>query len=83
MNVTQNIEFCTKFPSLNNDFSEMKKFQPKPLKRQGNTGLKTPNPGGFWITLKTQQDISVRVRPVRGGVPLTGYVSASTEPFKN
>ena len=47
----------------------MKKFQPKPLKPQLNTCLKTPNPEGFWMTLKTRQDISVRLPPARGRDP--------------
>ena len=44
MNVSQNAKFSTKFPTLNNDFSEMRKFQPKPLKPRCDIGLKTPNP---------------------------------------
>ena len=46
-NVSQNAKFSTKFPTLNKDFSEMRKFQQKPLKPQLNTCLKTPNPEGF------------------------------------
>ena len=39
----------------------MKKFQQKPLKPRRNTGLKTPNPEGFWITPKIRQDRLVTV----------------------
>ena len=51
MNVSQNAKFSTKFPTLNKDFSEMRKFQPKPWKSPVGNCLKTPNPEGFWITL--------------------------------
>ncbi len=53
--------FSAKFPTLNKDFSEMRKFQPKPLKPRCNICLKTPNPEGFWMTLKTGQDMLVRL----------------------
>ena len=56
MNVSQNAEFSTKFPILNQDFSEMRKFQLKPLKPRCNIGLKTPNPEGFGLTPKTRRD---------------------------
>ena len=69
MNVSQNAEFSTKFPILNQDFSEMRKFQAKPLIPQLNTGLKTPNPEGFGIILKSRQDRLVRVKCSRGGYP--------------
>ena len=50
----------------------MAEFQLKPLKPRGNTGLKTPNPEGFWITPKIRQDRLVRVRFAKGGgTPLT------------
>ena len=49
--------FSTKFPTLNKDFSEMRQFQPKPLKPRFDIGLKTPNPEGFGVTLKTLRDI--------------------------
>ena len=48
MNASQKAEFSTKFPTLDKDFSELRKFQSKPLKPRCNTGLKTPNPEGFW-----------------------------------
>ena len=69
MNVSQNGEFCTEFSTLNKDFCEMRKFQPKPLKPRGNTGLKTPNPEGFWITPKIRQERLVTVQNAGGGPP--------------
>ena len=69
MNDSQNAEFCTKFPTSTQDFFEMRKFQQKPLKPHCNTGLKTPNPEGFGITLKSRQDRLVRVKCSRGGTP--------------
>ena len=53
MNASQNANFSTKFPTLNKYFSEMRKFQPKPLKPRYDICLKTPNPGGFWVAPKT------------------------------
>ena len=61
MEVSQNVEFWTKFSKLSKDLSEMRKFQAKPLIPQLNTGLKTPNPEGFGIILKSRQDRLVRV----------------------
>ena len=58
-----------KILNSNNDFSELRKFQPKPLKPRFDIGLKTPNPEGFRITLKTLRDISIFMNPVRGGGP--------------
>ena len=81
MNVSQNAEFCTEFSTLNKDFCEMRKFQPKPVKPRGNTGLKTPNPEGFWITPKIRQDRLVRVRFARGS-PLAHLDTNMTLPFK-
>ena len=53
----KNANFSTKYPTLNTDFSEMRKNQVKPLKPQLALWLKTPNPEGFWITPKTLRDI--------------------------
>ncbi len=53
--------FSKMFPTLNKDFFEMTKFQSKPLKPRGSPYLKTPNPEGFWITLKTWQARSDQV----------------------
>ena len=69
MNASKKAEFSTKFPTLDIDFAELRKFQSKPLQPRCNTGLKTPNPEGFWITPKTRQDILIRLRLVRGPPP--------------
>ena len=45
MNVSQKAKFSTMFPTLSKDFSEMRKFQPKPLKPRCNIS----NPEGFFI----------------------------------
>ena len=63
-------KLATKFSTFNKDFCEMKRFQPKPLKPRGNTGLKTPNPEGFWITPKIRQDRLVTVSCYRGVPPV-------------
>ena len=55
INASQNVKFYTKFPTLNKDFSEMRKFQAKPLKLRCDICLKTPNPEGFWITPKSRK----------------------------
>ena len=55
INDSQNAKLSTKFSTLNKDFSEMRKFQAKPLKPRCDTGLKTPNPEGFWITPKSRK----------------------------
>ena len=55
MNVSKNADFSTNFQTLNKDFSEMRKFQLKPLKPRCDICLKTPNPEGFWVTPKTRQ----------------------------
>ena len=60
----------------------MKTFQTKPLKPRVNTGLKTPNPEGFLITLKTRQDKLVTVSWFRGGPPLNQNNTSMTLPFK-
>ena len=52
---SQNAKLSTKFSTLNKDFSEMRKFQAKPWKPRCDTGLKTPNPEGFWITPKSRK----------------------------
>ena len=57
MNASKNTKLSTKFSTFNKDFSQMRTFQPKPLKPQCDICLKTPNPEGFWITLKTHGDI--------------------------
>ena len=56
-NLYQNGKFSTEFPTLKKDFSELRKFQPKPFKTQLHIGLKSSNPEGFWITLKTLEYI--------------------------
>ena len=64
--------FSKSLPILNKYFSEMRKFQPKPLKPRCDIGLKTPNPEGFWITPKIRQVRSNLVSGSeipRGGVP--------------
>ena len=61
MNVSQKAKFSTMFPTLSKDFSEMRKFQPKPLKPQYDIRLKSPNPEGFWLTLKTRGAILIFV----------------------
>ena len=61
INDSQNAKLSTKFSTLNKDFSEMRKFQAKPLKPRCDICLKTPNPEGFWITPKTRQDILIRL----------------------
>ena len=66
MNASQKAEFSTKFPTLDKDFSELRKFQSKPLKPRCNTGLKTPNPEGFWITPRSRRDRLVRLKTSRG-----------------
>ena len=76
--------FSKIFPILNKYFSEMRKFQPKPLKPRCDIGLKTPNPEGFWITLKTQQvrfNLVSSSRISRGGPPLDRNNSAGACPF--
>ena len=50
-------KFSTEFLALKKDFSELRKFQPKPFKTRLHIGLKSSNPEGFWITLKTLEDI--------------------------
>ena len=82
MNASQKAEFSTKFPTLDKDFSELRKFQSKPLKPRCNTGLKTPNPEGFWITPRSRQDRLVRLKCSRGVPPLEGSSTTTTEPFK-
>ena len=83
MNASQNAEFSTKFPTLDKDFSELRKFQSKPLNPRCNTSLKTPNPEGFLITPRSRQDRLVRLKTSRGGYPpLEGFSTARTEPFK-
>ena len=61
----------------------MKTFQPKPLKPRGNTGLKTPNPEGFWITPKTLQDRLVRVPCSRGVPPCCKISLAGPYPLRS
>ena len=82
MNASQKAEFSTKFPTLDKDFSELRKFQSKPLKPRCNTGLKTPNPEGFWITPRSRRDRLVRLKTCRGVPPLQGSSTVRTEPFK-
>ena len=55
INDSQNAKLSTKFSTLNKDFSEMRKFQAKPLKPRCDICLKTPNPEGFWITPKSRK----------------------------
>ena len=74
MNVSQKAKFSTMFPTLNNDFSEMRKFQPKPLKPHYDICLKTPNPEGFWLTPKTRGAILIFVN-LHGGVPTHATLS--------
>ena len=83
MNASQKTEFSTKFPTLDKDFSELRKFQSKPLKPRCNTGLKTPNPEGFWITPRSRRDRLVRLKTCRGVPPLQGSSTVRTEPFKH
>ena len=82
INDSQNAKLSTKFSTLNKDFSEMRKFQAKPLKPRCDICLKTPNPEGFWITPKSRKVRGHQSHPpqmCQGGVPpLTGYSSAST-----
>ena len=62
----------TEFPTLNKDFSEIRKFQPKPLNPQCDICLKTRNPEGFWVTPKTRQvrgHSSQSVPTFQGGPP--------------
>ena len=67
--LTPNWERSENFLNSNKDFSEMKKFQPKPLKTGVDICLKTPNPEGFRITLKTLRDISISVTRAGGVHP--------------
>ena len=72
INDSQNAKLSTKFSKLNKDFSEMRKFQAKPLKPRCDTGLKTTNPEGFWITPKSRKVRGHQSHPPqisRGGVP--------------
>ena len=75
--LTPNWERSEKNLNSNKDFSELRKFQPKPLKPQVDICLEMPNPEGFWITLKTIRDISVSLNPCRGGPPRHGFVRGS------
>ena len=79
-NASQNAKFSTKFPTLNKDFSEMRKFQPKPLKPRCNICLETPNPEGFWTTPKSRGDRVILVLRSRG-VPLERNTTARSCPF--
>ena len=69
MNVSQNADFSTNFQTLNKDFSEMRKFQLKPLKPRCDICLKTPNPEGFCVTPKTRQVRDDSSQVARGGSP--------------
>ena len=62
-------ELSEKIINSNKDFSELRKFQTKPLKPRFNIGLKTPNPEGFGLTPKTVRDILIFVNLLGGGPP--------------
>ena len=82
-NGSQNPTFPTKFSTLSEDFSEEKKFQAKPLKPRCNTGLKTPNPEGFWITPKSRKVRGDWSQVVRGGPPCHLLSPAGQYPLKD
>ena len=81
INASQNTKFSTKFPTLNKDFSEMRKFQPKPLKPRCDICLKTPNPEGFWVTPKTRQDLLITCKLIFFSKKISIIIQGSW-PFK-
>ena len=65
-----------KIINSNNDFSEMRKFQSKPLIPRCDICLKMPNPEGFGVTRKTLRDISISVAALEGVHPQCGLSEA-------